>query len=116
MDFQAISNATPSGYRDLPPEGAAPNLASFRLIDVREPDEFNGPLGHIEGAELVPMGGFPTAADAWDRSQRLLVICRSGNRSGRVASILTKSGFTNVYNLIGGMLVWNELGLPVVRP
>lgn len=114
-DFDAISNATPQGYRDLPPEGAAKHLSSFRIIDVREPAEYTGPLGHIEGSELVPLGGFPMASEGWDRRQPLLLVCRSGNRSGRAAAGLVAQGFESVFNLIGGMLVWNELGLPSVR-
>jgi rhodanese-related sulfurtransferase len=115
-DLHALSNANPSGYRDMPPEGAAPNLSAFRLVDVREPDEYVGPLGHVPGSELVPMGEVLEAAAAWDRNQPTLLICRSGARSGRVAAVLTQMGFRHMYNLIGGMLVWNEAGLPVERP
>jgi hydroxyacylglutathione hydrolase len=114
-DLHALSNAHPAGFREIPPEGAAPNLASFRLVDCREPDEFVGPLGHVAGSELVPMGRVLQAAAGWDRSQPVLLICRSGARSGHVCGALAQMGFSEAYNLIGGMLVWNELGLPVER-
>ena len=85
------------------------------VFDVREPDEFAGPLGRIAGAELVPLGTLPGAASAWERNGATLVICRSGNRSGKAAAALAQHGFTEVYNLVGGMLRWNELGFPVER-
>ena len=113
--LQTISNATADGYWDLPPEGAAEHLARFRIVDVREPDEYHGPLGHLVGAELIPMGGFPSAADGWEQKRPVLLVCRSGKRSGRVAALLAQQGFAEIYNLIGGMLVWNELGLPLER-
>jgi rhodanese-related sulfurtransferase len=111
----AIANRHPGGFFEIPPEGAAPNLADFRLIDVREPDEFVGPLGHIPGAELVPMGNVLAHAGGWDRTRPVLLVCRSGARSGHVAAALAPMGYPHLYNLIGGMLVWNELGLPVER-
>ncbi len=114
-DLAAIANRHPGGFFEIPPEGAAPNLTGFRLIDVREPDEFVGPLGHIPGAELVPMGQILDHAAGWDRARPTLLICRSGARSGRVAAALAGMGYPHLYNLIGGMLVWNELGLPVER-
>lgn len=115
MDIVTLSDAHPDGYRELPPEGAQAHLDRFRLVDVREPWEFaGGPLGHIEGAELVPLGTLVDAAAGWDRSRPILVVCRSGARSGRAASALARLGFAHVYNLVGGMLVWNANGLPVV--
>ena len=114
-DLAAIANRHPGGFFEIPPEGAAPNLAAFRLVDVRERDEYVGPLGHVPGAELVPMGEVLAHAATWDRNRPVLLICRSGARSGRVAAALAPMGYPHLYNLIGGMLVWNELGLPVER-
>ena len=114
-DLSAFANRHPGGFFEIPPEGAAPHLAAFRLIDVREPDEYVGPLAHVPGAELVPMGDVLAHAAGWDRTRPVLLICRSGARSGRVAAALAPMGYPHLYNLIGGMLVWNELGLPVER-
>ena len=114
-DVRALSVPTAAGYRDLPPQGAASHLGALKLVDVREPDEFTGPLGHIAGSELVPMGQVLDAAAQWDRAVPTLLICRSGARSGRVAAVLAQAGFTEMYNLAGGMLAWNGLGLPVER-
>lgn len=109
------SNTNPGGYRDLPPEGAVRFGAQLRVIDVRQPEEYVGELGHLEGAELVPLATVGAAALGWDRSQPLLMVCRSGGRSGAAAATLARMGFLHVYNLIGGMLVWNANQLPVKR-
>lgn len=84
------------------------DLSAFHLIDVREPHEWEAELGHIQGATLLPQGDVPEAAKAWDRSQRLLIVCRSGRRSLNVGEILIGMGFSDVTNLTGGMIAWNE--------
>lgn len=83
-------------------------LVGARLIDVREPDEFVGELGHHPRAELVPLATLPSAALGWDRHERYVVICRSGGRSLRAAQALTAMGFTNVVDVEGGMLALRE--------
>lgn len=60
------SDALPAGYRDVPPVVALEHLGALRLVDVREPDEFVGPLGHLRGAELTPLSTVPAAAAAWE--------------------------------------------------
>lgn len=107
--------AQPAGYRDVTPQQLSQTAARVRLVDVREPHEYTGDLGHIEGAELLPMGAFPAAASAWDRDADVVLICRSGNRSGRVAAALAAQGFKGLMNLAGGMLAWNASALPVKR-
>ena len=77
---------------------------SVRFIDVRETHEFDGELGHLERAELVPLGTLEQAVKDWPRDAPFLMICRSGNRSGQAANRLTQLGFSNVANLVGGML------------
>lgn len=89
--------------------------AGIRLIDVREPDEFRGELGRIQGAELVPLGTIERAAAAWDRAQPVVLICRSGGRSGKAALTLLAAGFGKVVSMRGGMMGWNAKGLPVER-
>lgn len=106
------SDANPAGYRDLTPLAALHHLGELRLIDVREPEEFVGPLGHVPGAELVPLSTVSTVAGAWDRDAPLLLICRSGGRSARAATTLAVMGFRRLYNLTGGMLAWDANDLP----
>lgn len=87
------------------------------LIDVREPEEFVGPLGHIGGALLVPLDALerrlPKLAGYVDRD--VVVACRAGARSATAAAILRRAGFARVFNLEGGMLAWQAAGLPVSR-
>jgi rhodanese-related sulfurtransferase len=90
-------------------------LDSARRVDVREPSEFDGILGHIAGTELVPQRTVEEAAARWPSGAELVVVCRSGGRSAKVAAQLARRGFTRVMNLSGGMLAWNEAGLPVER-
>lgn len=109
------SKAQPAGYRDISPRSAFPLLGELRLIDVREPDEFVGPLGHVPGTELVPLATLPVSAATWDRDTALLLVCRSGARSSRAAAALAAMGFRNLFNLAGGMLAWDSDALPVER-
>ena len=81
----------------------------LNLIDVREEyefDEFN------IGATLIPLGELPDRLEeieAW-KNQEILIHCRSGARSGRAKEYLTSEGYTNVRNVLGGMLAWQAAG------
>jgi rhodanese-related sulfurtransferase len=102
-------------YAEWTVEEVHRRLGGVRLVDVREPHEYAGKLGHISGAELVPLATVGVAADAWDRTQPLVLICRSGARSGRAAAELVAKGFTQPINMVGGMMAWNANSLPVER-
>jgi len=118
METQMIyENATPNalGYRDATVAQVYAVKGKVRLVDVREPDELTGELGRIEGAELVPLGTITEAAAGWDRDAELVLICRSGGRSGRAAAALAGMGFKRPVNMLGGMLAVNEAKLPVLR-
>ncbi len=105
-----------AGYADVSvSEVAALEPGKARLVDVREPQEFTGELGHVAGAELVPLATVVAAAAAWDKARPLVVICRSGGRSARAAGQLAAMGFRAVHNMSGGMLAWNEARLPTQR-
>lgn len=86
-----------------------------RIIDVREPREYSSELGHISGSRLVPLSELEEAAERWPRTAPLVLVCRSGSRSGIGCEVLTKLGFQSVTNLTGGMLAWTQAGLPVER-
>jgi rhodanese-related sulfurtransferase len=124
MDLSFLRNAFGSNsnssqarasWQDVPVSAAHQRKQEFRLIDVREPGEFRGDLGHIQGAELVPLATLATAAKSWNTETPILVICRSGGRSARGSELLASMGFSKVHNMAGGMLSWNAAGLPVVR-
>jgi len=88
---------------------------TVRVIDVREPSEFTGELGHIPGAELVALSEIPTRCSAWDREAVVVLVCRSGKRSAAAAQVLVKNGFKHVVNLVGGTQAHAAAGLPVER-
>jgi glyoxylase-like metal-dependent hydrolase (beta-lactamase superfamily II)/rhodanese-related sulfurtransferase len=88
--------------------GEIKNLSDYRIIDVRQPEEFESPLGHIDGAILVPLTTVPTEAANWSPDDKFLVVCRSGERAGSACNYLTQNGFQDVTNLRGGMMAWQE--------
>ncbi len=91
-------------------------LGQVRLIDVRRPDEFNGELGHIEGAELITLGAeLQDFLQKTNPAEELVFICRSGGRSGGATAESIKMGFKHGVNMTGGMLRWNELKQPIER-
>lgn len=103
------------GFRDVSPADVAAAGSSVRLVDVRQPGEFTGELGHVPGATLVPLGDLPVAARGWDREAPVVLICRSGARSTSAAAQLAAAGFRRVMNMAGGMMAYNARGLPVER-
>ncbi|MFZ5482070.1 MAG: MBL fold metallo-hydrolase [Myxococcota bacterium] len=90
-------------------------IARFKVVDVRDADEFHGDLGHVPGAALVPLATLAEAAQAWPRDVRLLLVCRTGMRSASACETLTRLGFADLHDLEGGMTAWTQLGLPVER-
>jgi glyoxylase-like metal-dependent hydrolase (beta-lactamase superfamily II) len=85
------------------------------ILDVRDPEEFGGELGHIPGARLLPVGELARRLGelAELRSRPIVTVCRSGGRSSTAAAVLSTAGFEHVRSLDGGMVRWNELGLRV---
>jgi len=86
------------------------------LIDTREPHEYQE--AHLEGGKLVPPALLADQIEsvAPDKSARTLLYCRSGNRSGIAAGQLQRLGYTDVASVGGGIIAWQEQGLPVVSP
>ena len=103
----------PKRHQDISPAAAYEARATTLLIDVREPSEYTGELGHIPGAQLVPLGTLEGRLGAWDKDAAIIVICRSGGRSTKAAQTLTHAGFRRVMNMDGGMLAYNAAKLPV---
>ena len=73
-----------------------------QFIDVREPDEVAA--GSLPGAVNMPLGTIPERINELDPAKRVVLLCRSGGRSGQAAQFLAANGFTDVVNLSGGML------------
>ena len=77
----------------------------FQLIDVREDFEYQ--VSNL-GGELIPLGGILIETDKIAKDKEVVVMCRSGKRSAAAVMQLEAQGFTNVYNLYGGILAWQE--------
>ncbi|MCB0640168.1 MAG: rhodanese-like domain-containing protein [Phaeodactylibacter sp.] len=84
------------------------NEEDFVFIDVREPHEFNE---FNLGARLIPLASLMEALPelmASHKDEEIVVHCRSGNRSGLAKQIMEQVGFSNVRNLLGGVLDWQD--------
>ena len=101
------------GIWEITPAALLKEKSQLRIIDVRRPDEFTGELGHIEGAELVTLEtNLKDEVEKWDKNQEIVFVCKAGGRSSRATLYAQSKGFKNVYSMCGGMMHWNELGLP----
>ncbi len=113
----ATEQATKTQTEEISPAEAASEIdaGGVVLVDTREPHEYDE--AHIDGGRLVPPGILrdEIASVVPDRSQRVLLYCRSGNRSGKAAEEMAELGYENVANIGGGILAWQEQGLPVVE-
>jgi len=86
--------------------------AGAYLIDVREDDEWVA--GHAPDARHVPMSEVPARLAEVPTEGDVVIVCRSGGRSGRVVEYLRAQGWDNVLNLDGGMKDWAASGRPLV--
>lgn len=99
-------------------DGLVDQLAKRRdiaVIDVRGPDEFTGPLGHIATAQNVPVAELPRRLIdiSAPKDKPVILVCRTDKRSASAATLLRDAGFSDVSVLRGGMERWNQSGLPV---
>jgi rhodanese-related sulfurtransferase len=107
VDGGTFNNVTAAELRSMLEE------KDFVLVNTHIPYE-----GHIEGTDLfIPydeveqlLGELPAAAD-----EKIVVYCRSGSMSAIAAKTLVGLGYTNVWNLDGGMIAWDEAGYPLAR-
>lgn len=85
------------------------------VLDVREPDEFKA--GHIEGAVNVPIRTLAQSLNKLpaDKATPIAVACKSGIRAAYGTMTLKLLGYTNVKDVVGGMLAWEKEGLPVTK-
>jgi rhodanese-related sulfurtransferase len=85
------------------------------VLDVREQSEWAD--GHIGKAKHIPLGQLKTRLTELEKykDKPIVVVCRSGNRSGSACGTMKKAGFEKMYNLAGGMMAWEQAGLPRER-
>jgi rhodanese-related sulfurtransferase len=106
-DFATISAQDAASVVDSPP-------ADLVVLDVRTPEEYAE--GHLDGAVLVDFydADFADQLSQLDPDVPYLVYCRSGNRSGQTLTMMQQLGFASAADVDGGIVAWQDAGLPVV--
>ena len=89
--------------------------ADVLVLDVRNPDEYTGELGHIAGSLLIPVPALAQRLADLEphRGREIITVCRSGGRSHTAAGILMQAKFARVVSMEGGVTRWRALGYPV---
>lgn len=102
-------------YREVTVDEAQKLLAGgqMQLIDVREPWEYT--MGHLPGARLVPLNTFLRSPSEYLKSDKIMFVCASGERSGVASEMAAALGFKEVYNIAGGTNRWRAKGYPVEK-
>jgi rhodanese-related sulfurtransferase len=122
--FTEQRKGSPSGFENVSVQEAKEMVekGDVFILDVRTPDEFNS--SHIEGATLIPVSSVSGSNLSSDRllkaridevpKKKILVYCRTGRRSNTASTMLVNAGYSQVYNMEGGITAWTDAGYPVV--
>lgn len=91
------------------------NHKNALVLDVREENEYK--LGHILNSTLIPLGQLGERIGELEKykDRPVVVVCRTGNRSGTACAVLGKRGFSQAYNLAGGITAWQKANLPLEK-
>ena len=91
------------------------NRENALVLDVRQQNEYDN--GHVGNSRLISLGELKKRIGELEkyRNRPVVVMCRSGARSASGASLLSKSGFTKVYSLSGGIVAWQKASMPIER-
>ncbi|MBD3669633.1 MAG: rhodanese-like domain-containing protein [Gammaproteobacteria bacterium] len=112
-----IGRTQKGGANNLSPQQAIQkiNHDDAVIIDVREAGEVSE--GKIRDSVHIPLGSLKEKTSELEKykDRPLIMVCRSGNRSGHALNILRKAGFENLYNLKGGVMAWTSANLPLAR-
>jgi glyoxylase-like metal-dependent hydrolase (beta-lactamase superfamily II)/rhodanese-related sulfurtransferase len=103
---------TYAGIVEIAPEWVARHRGEVHVLDVRNPVEFDGELGHLEGAQLIPLDDLRASLAQVPTDRPVVCVCQTGRRAAMATVILSKAGVERVANLAGGMVRWRDLGLP----
>ena len=103
---------TYAGITEIAPEWVARHRDEVHVLDVRSAAEFDGELGHLEGAELIPLDELRERTAEVSADKPVVVVCQTGRRAAMGTVILARAGVARVANLAGGMVRWRDLGLP----
>ena len=117
IDYQQFCGIVPATKEEIKVKNGVPQITVTELkqridagedpfiLDVREPFEYQ--IANI-GGKLIPQGEVPQRLAEIDRDREIVVQCKSGGRSQRIAEFLKQSGYPNVVNLAGGILAWSN--------
>jgi rhodanese-related sulfurtransferase len=83
------------------------------VVDVRANNDFS--TGHLPAAKNIPLEDFEKRLSEIPANKAVLIVCESGQRSGKASGLLKKSGRSEVFGLAGGISAWRQAGLPVVK-
>lgn len=117
----AIVNDTPpwgpvittyAGLPEIAPDWVARHRDEVHILDVRSAQEYNGELGHIAGAQLIPLDDLRKRVAEVETDKPVVVVCQTGSRAAMGTMILRKAGLGKIAKLAGGMVRWNDLALP----
>lgn len=104
-------------YKELTPSEAVMmmNHDDALLLDVREANEVA--QGKIKGCKHIPLSNFKQRMNELeeDKERKIIIYCRSGNRSGQASAMLCKQQYSQVYNLKGGVMAWQSDNLPLAK-
>jgi rhodanese-related sulfurtransferase len=91
------------------------NRQDALVLDVRDADEFA--KGHVVGSRSLPLGQLETRAGELEKhkAKPVILVCQSGARSGTAVGQLRKLGFQQVFDLSGGVIAWQQAGLPLEK-
>lgn len=125
MIFSQRGGDNPAGIKNVTVEEAKRMVEKedVFVLDVRTPSEFNS--SHIKDATLIPVTSafgsnlspdnlLEARVDEVPKNKKILVYCRSGHRSTSASKILINAGYSQVYNMEGGINAWTGAGYPVV--
>ena len=107
----ATANPELPSVTDIMPDDLMKRAGEVHIIDVRQPDEYTGELGHIAGSRLIVLDTLPENIESLPKDEPIVFVCLSGGRSARAAGFAQANGFSHVFNMKGGMRLWNQLGL-----
>jgi len=113
LNFRPAPSITKTTVKNITPAQLQQRLATEPLImvDVRSPEEYA--QGHIAQSRLLPLWSLLQRANELPKDKPIVCVCRSGNRSMAACQQLAAQGFTNLYNLSGGVVAWHQANLPL---
>jgi rhodanese-related sulfurtransferase len=109
--FRRPRVSTPAWIEPAELQRRLASSGSVVLVDVRQPDEFTSPPGHLPGAINVPLAELPSRTrDLVARRQSVVLVCKTDRRSARAAAALLDAGLRDVAVLRGGTDGWHQQG------